>query len=90
MSDARLNIRVIPGARREGIAGRYADGLKVRVAAPPEGGKANHAVLALIAEALGLPIRQVVVLRGHTQPRKVLQVGGMSQEQLDAWVRSFT
>lgn len=48
-----LRLKVVPGASRDGVAGVQGDRLKVRVAAPPEAGKANSAVLALLARALG-------------------------------------
>ena len=53
---ARITVRVHPGARREGLRGRLADGaLKVDVSAPPEDGRANAAVCALIALAVAIP-----------------------------------
>jgi uncharacterized protein (TIGR00251 family) len=44
---------VVPGASRSEITGRHGDAVKVRVAAPPEGGKANRAVVALIRKVTG-------------------------------------
>ena len=51
----RLRLRVSPGAGRDEVVGRYGDGWKVRVGAPPERGRANDAVLRLIAKRLGVP-----------------------------------
>lgn len=48
-----LRLKVVPGASRDAVAGVLGGRLKVRVAAPPEAGKANAAVLALLARALG-------------------------------------
>src|SRR5947207_1927457 len=53
----RLRLRVSPGARRTELAGRYADGWKVRVTAAPERGRANEAVISLLARRLGLGSR---------------------------------
>ena len=50
----RLKLRVSPGARRPGVAGRYGDAWKVRVVEPPEDGRANDAVLRLLSDALGV------------------------------------
>ena len=78
-----LHIKVIPGASRDRIAGRLGDAIKVQVCAAPEKGKANDAVINLIAGILGLRRADVHVLRGHSQPRKVLQINGIEQSELD-------
>ncbi len=75
----RLRLRVSPGARRTEIAGRHGDGWKVRVAAPPEGGRANEAVLSLLAERLELPRRAVSIVSGHAGREKVVRLDGIAQ-----------
>ena len=72
-----VNVKVVPGASRDRVVGRYGDGIKVQVSAPPEGGKANGAVVAVIAGVLGVKAGQVRIVRGHTQARKVVEVEGM-------------
>jgi uncharacterized protein (TIGR00251 family) len=79
-----LSLKVVPGSSRDRIAGRYGDGIKVQVSAPPEKGKANDAVINVIAVALGIRAADVVLLRGHSQPRKVLQINGLSDAELKA------
>jgi len=86
-STTRLRVRVSPGARRTEIAGRHGDGWKVRVAAPPEDGRANEAVLRLLAERLGLPRRSVTIVSGHTAREKVVELDGISQERAEAGLR---
>ena len=71
---ATLPVKVVPGASRSRIAGRYGDGIKVQVAAAPERGKANEAVIELLATAFGLRRTQVTIVSGHTQPRKIVQI----------------
>ena len=81
----RLAIRVQPGARREGIAGRMADGtLKVAVAAPPEGGRANEAVVELLAGTLGIRTRQVRVVRGAASRAKTIVIEGLESAEVEA------
>ena len=80
-------MRVSPGARRTEIAGRHGDGWKVRVAAPPEDGRANEAVLRLLAAQLGLPRRAVTIVSGHTAREKVVELDGISQERAEAGLR---
>jgi uncharacterized protein (TIGR00251 family) len=79
-----LAIKVVPGASRDRIAGRLGDAVKIQVSAAPEGGKANKAVEALLADTLGLKANQVAVIKGHTQARKIVQIEGLSQEDLAA------
>jgi uncharacterized protein (TIGR00251 family) len=74
---ALLNVKVVPGSSRDRVAGRYGDGIKVQVSAPPEGGRANRAVEELLAAALGLKAQRVRVVKGHTQPRKVVEIDGI-------------
>lgn len=69
-----LLLKVVPGASRSAIAGRLGDRLKVRVAAPPEDGKANRAVCALVAEWLGVPERAVTVVAGASSPEKTVRI----------------
>jgi uncharacterized protein YggU (UPF0235/DUF167 family) len=51
----RLRVRVSPGAGRTALVGRHGDAWKVRVTEAPERGRANEAVLRLLAETLALP-----------------------------------
>lgn len=80
----RLSVKVVPGASRDEIAGWLGDALKVRVAAPPEGGRANAAVQGLIAAALGLPASQVRLVAGAASPRKTVEVAGIEERELRA------
>ena len=80
---AALSIKVVPSSRKNRIVGKYGDAIKIQVSAPPEGGKANDAVLALLAQALGLRPHQLTITRGHTQPRKTIQVDGLDQSTVE-------
>ena len=73
---------VTPRARRNEFAGWLGDTLKVRVRAPAEKGRANEAVCALIAEALGVPRSAVIVERGHASREKMLAIEGTTNEQV--------
>jgi len=78
MSAARLAVRVHPGARKDALVDRLANGeWKVAVSAPPEGGRANDAVVELLAELLGVKRRQVVVTRGLSSRSKAVEVTGL-------------
>lgn len=71
-----LSVHVQPGAKRPGLAGWHGDAVKVRVSAPPVDGRANDAVVALVAEVLGVPAGAVTVVAGHTSRRKRLRISG--------------
>ena len=71
-----LKIKVTPRAPRTEFAGEMADGtLKVRVAAPPEGGQANDELCAFLARHHGVPRSSVEVISGHTATRKLVRIG---------------
>ncbi len=79
-----LAVKVVPGAKRDAVAGRLGDRLKVRVAAPPEGGRANRAVCELIARELGLRASAVEVVSGHASAEKTVLVRGVHAEDIEA------
>jgi uncharacterized protein (TIGR00251 family) len=80
----RLKIKVVPGASRTEIVGLLGDAIKVRVAAPPEGGKANREVVAILAARLGLPLARVTVLSGQSSPAKVIGLVGVEENEAKA------
>lgn len=73
-----VRVKVVPGSSRDRLAGVLGDRLKVTVSAPPEGGKANRAVCELLASLLGMPLKQVTLVLGQTQPMKTILVTGMT------------
>ena len=81
----RLKVKAVPGASRSEIVGRLGEALKIRVAAPPEGGKANREILELLAERLGLPAASVTLVSGAASSAKVVELRGITAEQ--AWAR---
>ena len=78
---ALLNVKVVPGASRSEVVGRYGDGIKLRVSAPPEGGRANREVIALLSSALGVEKRRVTIVRGHSSAQKLVQVEELELEE---------
>ncbi len=70
----KLPIHATPGARRTEAAGAHGQALRVRLAAPPVDGKANAALIAWAAAALGVPRSQVELLHGASARQKVLGV----------------
>ena len=75
----RLQVKDVPGASRAEVVGLLGAAVKIRVAAPPEGGQANRAVCALLADRLGLPLAQVTVVAGPASPVKVIGLVGITE-----------
>jgi uncharacterized protein YggU (UPF0235/DUF167 family) len=74
---------VIPGAGRAGVVGRYGEGWKLRVAAPPERGKANDATLELLADTLGLATANLRLVSGHGSRDKIVEVSGLTTDEAE-------
>ena len=92
MSDAAsLKIRVQPKASKNEILGFRGDTLRVRVTAPPEGGKANKALIGMLAKSWRLPKTSISVQSGAGSRRKTLVIEGdtkMLLEKLGDWMES--
>ena len=69
-----IAVHAQPGAKKSAVAGLHGEALKIRVAAPPVEGKANEALIAFVARALGVPRRAVTLARGETSREKLLLV----------------
>ncbi len=81
-ASSRLRLRVVPGAGSTEIVGRNGEAWKVRVAAPPERGKANEAVVRLLARALKLPERSVTFVSGHGGRDKMIELAGIDPAEI--------
>ena len=69
-----LRVKAVPGASRSEIVGILGDRLKIRIAAPPEHGKANQALLLLIADWRGT--KNIDLIAGHASAEKTVRVIG--------------
>ena len=63
--------------------GRYGEGWKLRVTAPPERGRANDAALRLVAERLGVDTAAVRLVAGHGSRDKVVEVTGIAPAEAE-------
>ena len=78
-----LRVHVQPGAGRESVVGIHGDALKVRVVAPPVSGRANAALLALLARSLGVEGGSVEITSGETTRDKRVKVTGLEPAELE-------
>jgi hypothetical protein len=79
---ARLQVRVMPRASRQGIDGIRNGRLIVRVAAPPVEGAANAAAVEAIAQALTVPRGTVRLVSGHASRNKTVDVSGLTADEV--------
>jgi uncharacterized protein (TIGR00251 family) len=74
-----LRVHVQPGAGRSAVVGKHGNALKVRVAAPPVEGRANAALLAILASVLGAKEADVELASGESSRAKRVRVKGVTQ-----------
>lgn len=80
---ARLSLRVSPGAASTAVVGPHGGGWKLRVAAAPEHGKANAAVVRLLADVLDLPERDVTIVSGQGSRDKTVALTGITDDEIE-------
>ena len=86
----RLAIKVTPNAGRNEITGLKDGFLQVRVTAAPEKGKANKAVMDLLAEKWGLRKSSITIIKGETSRNKIVLINGLNSEDISSilkWVK---
>jgi len=75
-----ISVHAQPGAKKSAVAGLHGNALKIRIAAPPVEGKANEALTAFVAKALGLPRRTVSIVKGESSREKLLLITDASAD----------
>ena len=85
---ARITVRLTPRAGRDAIQGWDADVFRVRVARPPVDGKANLALIKLLAKALGVPSSRVAIVSGATARTKVVEITDMEDQEVRRLLRA--
>jgi uncharacterized protein (TIGR00251 family) len=75
-------VKVVPGASRTRIVGPHGAGIRVQIAAAAERGRANDALVELLAETLGVSTTQVEIVAGHASPRKTVRIRGITSARL--------
>ena len=78
----RFAVKVVPASSRDRLLGTLGESLKVAVAAAPEKGAANKALLKLLAKEFKLRPAEIQILSGTTQPRKQILILGINAQQL--------
>jgi len=81
-SSVVFKVKAVPGSSRTAVGGLLDGMLKVKIAAPPEKGKANQSLIEFLAKELGVKKNAVSIMTGRTNPIKQIQVIGMSGQTL--------
>lgn len=84
-----IDLYVSPRASKSRVIGLYGDRLKVQIAAPPVDGKANEAVVGLMAEWLQVPKSAVSILSGHTGKQKTIEVRNVEFEYVQQLINAI-
>lgn len=80
--DTTIRVRVQPKASRNQVLGFREDALRLQVTAPPEDGKANAAVIRLLAQTLDIPQLDLAIVRGHSSRDKVIRVSSLGATEV--------
>lgn len=80
---ARISVTVSPGAAQTELVGRHGDGWRARVAAPPERGRANKALIELLATVLEVPASSVQIVGGRSGRAKVVEVADLGTIEVE-------
>lgn len=75
----RLQLRIVPNAKRSEVAGPHGNAIKLKIAAPALDGKANEALLEFLAEKLGVTRRSIALISGEKSRDKVVSIEGMAE-----------
>jgi uncharacterized protein len=78
----KLSLKVVPSSSKDSIVGWHGKSLKIKVKAPPEKGKANAAVIALIAARIGIDKRWISIFSGELSSSKILEIDGLEDAQI--------
>ena len=82
---ATIVLHIQPGAKKTEIVGTHGDALKIRLAAPPVDGKANAELVRFLADAFGVPQRQVTIVRGETSRQKSVRIDAPAARPDRGW-----
>lgn len=85
-----IEVQVQPRSSRDEVLGLQNGRIKVRVTAPPEGGRANERLREVIARELGVPKSRVEIVRGETSRLKTVRISGLGRDEYDSFMRRLS
>lgn len=82
-SGVSLVVKVVPGSSRTEIAGAHDSMLKMKIAAPPEKGKANKMLIEFLAKRLNIKKNDIIIESGQTNPIKHVRLEGVAKKDVE-------
>lgn len=79
---AQIKVKVLPRAARNEVVGWVGETLKIKLTAPPVEGEANAALVAFLADALGISRAAVALVKGKASQNKIVHVAGLTLEEV--------
>lgn len=91
MGENSLNIQVQiqPGSSKDQIIGLHNGRLKIKISAPPVGGKANQNLIEFIAKALGVSKSKIEIVKGRTSKLKTLKISAIDQKSFSLLLNKY-
>ncbi len=86
----KIDVKVVPSSSRDLIVGWLGESLKIKVQAPPEKGKANAAVIDLLASKFSIDKGLIEIVSGQSSPSKVVSIHGFDRFQIMALIENLT
>lgn len=85
---SNIKIKLLPRSSKNQIIGKEGDTLKVKVTSPPVDGKANEALIELLAKRLGVSKSNIKIISGRRSKLKTVQICGLSQKEITILLES--
>jgi uncharacterized protein len=82
VNPSRLAVKITPNASRNEIIGFLNGVWRIKIAAPPEKGKANKKLIEFLSDHLSIRKDAVLILKGHTSHNKLVSIAGLTQEEI--------
>jgi uncharacterized protein (TIGR00251 family) len=76
MKDKILKVYLQPKSSKNEVVGPYRDGIKIKVIAPPVEGKANEALIKILAKEFKISASSIEILKGHNSRAKIIRISG--------------
>ena len=81
-NQTKVSVKVLPNAGKNEVSGLTNGVWRIKIAAPPDKGKANKELIKFLSDILGLKKDHVIILKGQTSHNKLIAIDGLTQEEI--------